>query len=75
MIASPNFRFDAASFLTKNGVLNIVEQLSPNTKNLRDLQSDAALDGLSAALSIARALSPDGTTARKRHFLRPESGS
>ena len=27
---------------------------SPNTKNLRDLQSDAALDGLLGALSIAR---------------------
>ena len=34
VIASPNVRFDAASFLTKNSVLNIVEQLGPNTKNL-----------------------------------------
>ena len=30
----PNFRFDAPSFLTKNGILNIVQQLGPNTKNL-----------------------------------------
>ena len=34
VIASPDFRFDAASFLTKNGTLDIVQQLGPNTKNL-----------------------------------------
>ena len=33
-IASPNFRFEAASFLTKNGGLDIVERLGPDTKNL-----------------------------------------
>ena len=34
MIASPNLWFDPASFLTKNGILNIAEQLGLNTKNL-----------------------------------------
>ena len=39
MTAAPNFWFGAASFLTKNGILNIVEQLGPNTKNLVRLES------------------------------------
>ena len=30
----PNFRFEAASLLTKNGILDIVEQLGPNPENL-----------------------------------------
>ena len=34
MITSPNFHFDAPSFLTKNGIINIVRQLGPNAKNL-----------------------------------------
>ena len=33
-ITSPNFRFDTPSFLTKNGILNIVNLLGRNTKNL-----------------------------------------
>ena len=34
VIVSPKFHFDAASFLTKNGILNIVEQFDRNTENL-----------------------------------------
>ena len=34
VVASPDFRFDARVFLTRNGIVNIVRQLGPNTKNL-----------------------------------------
>ena len=34
MVASPNFRFDPPSFLTKNGIVNIVKQLGLNPKTL-----------------------------------------
>ena len=34
LITSPNLCFDAPSFLTKNGTIDIAKQLGPTTKNL-----------------------------------------
>ena len=45
---APNFRFDAPSFLTKNGIINIVKQLGPNTKNV-----DRYIGGWQSALRTA----------------------